>query len=220
MKKYFFVFIWILLANFDILSQNRINFNIGYGNYISNSENSMKIMVNKKFRSHLLFGLTYQKEDVFGYNLLIEYSYHEITEKNVIEFIRTGESSPEPIGSIGGDMTLISHNIDFNYVGVINNYFSYGIGPSLFIVNRIFEIRNIPFGEQPTSFYDKLASSGLGINGFLMFSTPITENIFFSSKIKFRYTHSIWFDEGIRNLEDYYQQFVTGQVTVGLGYLF
>ena len=182
----------------------------------------MKIVGDKRFRSYFFFGISFQKEDLFGYNLMVEYSYHEITKKNVIEFVRTGEDSPEPLDYFGGDMCLVLHNIDFDYVGNINKKFSFGVGPSIYIANRIFEIDRIPFAISNFSLYDKLASSGLGINGFLMFNTPLFEvqNILLISQIKFRYTHSVWFDKGIRNLDNYYQQFVTTQIMFGIGYLF
>ncbi len=43
---------------------------------------------------------------------------------------------------------------------------------------------------------------------------------FFTSKLKFRYTHSIWFDKGIRNLDDYHQEYFTVQILAGIGYAF
>ncbi len=124
---------------------------------------------------------------------------------------------------LGGERTILTKiYIDLNYVRDIDKNFSYEIGPSIFIANRILEISDIPFGLRTISFCDKLASSGLGINGFLMLNIPLLENekLFFTSKIKFRYAHSIWFDKGLRNLDNYYQEFITAQVTAGVGYAF
>jgi hypothetical protein len=53
-------------------------------------------------------------------------------------------------------------------------------------------------------------------------ATELTSGIyfFFTSKLKIRYTYSIWFDEGIRNLDNYHQEFLATQISVGLGYPF
>ena len=222
MKKYLLLLIVVLIVSPDILSQNKLSLNIGYGYYLSNSENSMKIMGDESFHSFLFYGFSFENENVLGLNLMLEYGYHRITKNNVIQFVRTSAAGPEPIGFLGGDMSLISHNIDLDWVNNINPYFSYGIGPSVIIVNRIFEINNIPSGIANQSLYDKLASSGLGLNGFLMFNIPVDMNgrFFLNSRIKLRYTHSIWFDKGIRNLDNYYQSFFTGQISAGIGYVF
>ncbi|MGE5846165.1 MAG: hypothetical protein ACM34O_05540 [Ignavibacteria bacterium] len=121
------------------------------------------------------------------------------------------------------DASLINHNIDLAYIGIISPYFSWGLGPSFVITNRIIEIDN-PDAEAITLLlYDKLASSGLGANAFIDFSVPFSETenyFFFSSEIKFRYTHSIWFDEGIRNLDNYKQEFLVFTLSAGIGYSF
>ncbi len=80
--------------------------------------------------------------------------------------------------------------------------------------------KNNDFAGPPA---DKLASSGLGVNGFLEFSISLDNSgiyFFFTSKLKIRYTYSIWFDEGIRNLDNYHQEFLATQISVGLGYSF
>lgn len=215
MVKVFLLSIVFLLSTSIINSQNKISLNVGYGYYLSNSENSTKIMGDKKFQYFVLSDFSYQRDNLFGFNLLFEYSYQQITKKNIIEFVRYDPGpnpSPPPFW---GDMTLISHNLDFDYTAKINNYLSYGIGPSFIIINRILEV--------DTVLYDKLASSGLGVNGFAELSIPIfgsKKYLFFTSKLKFRYTHSIWFDKGIRNLDDYHQEYFTIQILAGIGYAF
>lgn len=205
----------ILLSNSTINSQNKINLNIGYGHYLFNSENSTKIMGDKKFQSYVLYDFSYLRENLFGLNMMIEYSYQKITKKDVIEFI-INDPSPNPAPPpLLGDIQLINHNFDFDYSARINKFFSFGIGPSFIIVNRILEV--------DTVLYDKLASSGLGVNCFVEFSVPLDggKNYFYlTSKLKFRYTHSIWFDKGIRNLDNYNQEYFTTQLLIGIGYNF
>ena len=217
MRKY--ILLCILFTFFYTLSysQNKLYVNFGYGTYLENSENALKVMGDKKFRSHLVYGFIYQREDVMGFNLMIEYAYNRITKEDVMEFARTGSNSPEIIDIFGGDAVLINHTFDLDYLGEINKYLSYGIGPSFIITNRIIDVDE--------TLYDKLASSGLGLNGLLEFSIPLASSesedyFFFTSKLKFRYTYSVWFDEGIRKLDDYYQEFLSTQFSIGLGYSF
>jgi len=220
MGKYILLFVLFLSAYSFIYSQNKVNLNFGYGIYLSNSENSTKIMGEESFRSYLFYGITYQREDLLGLNLMFEYSYHQITKEDALTFVITGPNDPYPIGTVGMPVSLISHTFDFNYVGNISQYFSYGIGPSFIIANRIIDLEGV-FSN--SGLYDKLASSGLGLNGFLEFSIPFTESenyFFFTSKLKLRYTYSIWFDEGIRNLDNYHQEFLTTQISIGVGYSF
>ena len=215
MVKIFLFSIIFLFSSLIIFSQNIINLNVGYGYYLSNSENSTKIMGDKKFQSFLLYDLSFQKDNIFGVLLMLEYSYQEITKDNIIEFIRAGGGPDPPPPPYWGNIKLVNHNFDIDYIAKISNYLSYGIGPSFIIVNRILNV--------DTVLYDKLASSGLGVNGFAEFSIPIIGNenyLFFTSKLKFRYTHSIWFDKGIRNLDDYHQEYFTVQILGGIGYAF
>jgi hypothetical protein len=215
MVKVFLFSVLFLFSNSTIKSQNKISLNVGYGYYLSNSENSTKIMGDEKFQSFVLYDFSYQRDNLFGFNLMFEYSYQQIMKKNIIEFIRYDPGpnpSPPPYW---GDIKLINHNFDLDYIAKINNYLSYGIGPSFIIVNRILDV--------DTVLYDKLASSGLGVNGFAELSVPIygsKKYFFFTSKLKFRYTHSIWFDKGIRNLDDYHQEYFTVQILAGIGYAF
>jgi len=159
--------------------------------------------------------LSYERDYFFGYNFVFEYSYQQTTKENILKFERYDPSpnpSPPPFW---GDIKLLNHNFDLDYKSKINNYFSYGLGPSFIITNRILEV--------DTVLFDKLASSGLGVNGFLEYSLQLNENtdyFFFTSKLKLRYTHSIWFDEGIRNLENYDQEYFTVQLLIGIGYSF
>ncbi len=211
MIKNILIFLFFLIVTSVIKPQSKINVNIGGGYYLINSENSLQMMENDRYHFFLLYDLSYQNSNIFGYNLMFEYSYQQIEKKNIIEFVSASEAGEY---SFGGNASLISHNFDLDYVANISSYFSYGAGPSFVIINRIFSVQYL---------YDKLASSGLGINGFIVFNIPITNSsnyLFFSSKLKFRYTHSIWYDKGIRNLDNYYQDFLTTQILAGVGYAF
>jgi len=223
MTKYTFIIVCFLFLPGIIHSQSRVSLNAGYGNYLFSSENSTRIMGDKKFRSHFVSELSYQNENLFGINLMLDFNYHEITQRNVVEFFVTGEDNPEIVDSYGVDLSLVSFNFDLSYVGSISNNFSFGLGPSFCIINRIVKMDEgiVTIGNIRGSLYlyDKLASSGLGANGFIMFNIPIMvdSKFFITSKVKFRYVHSIWFDKGIRNLDNYKQEFITAQITAGVG---
>lgn len=224
MKKYILILAVLLTTGCRLFAQNSIGAHLGYGYYLGNSENKNPVMFGQKFTSHIFYGVSLQKEDVFGLRLMLDYSYHEIRKNDIMKVIISDIDFPEPVGpSIGGDLTLVSHNFDLAYVRNFSRYLSYGAGPSFVIINRIFELdQAITDGSSSRTLYDKLASSGLGVNGFLMFTMPVAEGsgLFISSRLQLRYTHSIWFDKGMRKLDNYYQEFTTAQVTIGAGYAF
>lgn len=61
------------------------------------------------------------------------------------------------------------------------------------------------------------------MNGFVRFTTSLNEignDLIFISVLKLRYTHSIWFDEGLRKLDDYNQEFFVVQLSLGFAYNF
>jgi len=220
-----YLFLILLLISFNSFnySQNELSINVGPGYYLLNSENSNNIVGDKRFKWYLHFGFAYQRNNILGSSLIFEYSYNELIKEDAILFVITSEVSPDPIDYIGADVSLINHNFDLDYVGDISQLFAYGFGPSFVISNRIVEVDNFKFAEATLSLHDKLSSSGIGFNAFLKFAIPFSEcanYFFFNSKIKFRYTHSIWFDEGIRKLDDYSQDFLTSEFEAGIGYGF
>ena len=224
MRIYLLLVLFFLSGCAFTYSQNRLSINVGPGYYLLNSENSNKVVGDKRFKWYFHFGFAYQSDNILGNSLLFAYSYNEVTKEDALLFVQTSEISPDPIGYNGADVSLINHNFDFDYVGFIDQYFTYGLGASFVISNRIVESDNILIGEEGvTSLYDKLASSGIGLNTFINFSIPFSEGedyFFLTSNIKLRYTHSIWFDEGIRKLDDYSQDFITSELSVGIGYSF
>ena len=221
MRIYLILILFLCSITSFNFTQNRLSVNVGPGYYLLNSENSNKVVGDKRFKWFFHFGFTYGRENLFGHNLLFEYSFHQITKDDAIVFVRT-DPSPDPyIGAFGANLTLTNHNFDFDLAGTINNLIAYGAGPSFVITNRLVETNEEAFGEH--NLFDKLASSGIGLNTFLNFSIPFSESehyFFFTSNIKLRYTHSIWFDEGNRKLDDYSQDFITTELLMGIGYSF
>ena len=96
---------------------------------------------------------------------------------------------------------------------------------TIIITNIILDVK-LPFNVAEGAnldLYDKLASSCAGINAFiryLIFFNEQEKDLFFTSILKLRYTHSIWFDEGLRKLDNYKQEFFTANLSVGIGFNF
>ncbi len=131
----------VVLLSFFVSTQAQYKLSVqgGIGYYLSNSENSTKIMGGKKYLTHFPVGLSVQTNKLFDLNLSLEYSYNEIIKKDVLTFRFMGPNGPEQIDSLGVDATLVNHNFDLNYIRNIYSFLTYGIGPSFVITNRIIE---------------------------------------------------------------------------------
>lgn len=221
MIKYLLIVSFLISS--ELMAQNQVALNIGYGYYLSNSENATRVLDGKKLKWFSTYGFAVQRDNVFKNTLQLEYNYYQNTLNDVLKFNWTDESG-NILGEFTGDYKLINHNFDICYVYNYDNMTSFGVGPSFVITNRIIDVK-IPFyvgAESNVGLYDKLASSGIGISGFIRFNVPFNNNndFIFVSKLKLRYTHSIWFDEGLRKLDDYNQEFLTAQLSLGIGFNF
>lgn len=222
MIKHILVFALLLISNSALFPQYRISLNPGFGYYTSNSENSLRMMENqRKYRSYFSLGVSFQKEDLFGMNIMMDYSYNNLKRENLVAFTYS-DMSPIEYSTVHGGLRLSSHNIDIDYLGSIIRNFYFGIGPSFVITNRTYDNEPL-YGDGRLvlpGFEDRLASAGLGVNAFIMYNAPLVEKLYLTTKIKLRYTHSVWFDKGPRNLDNYSQEFLTTEMSAGLGYAF
>ena len=207
-----FLFLFTSLS----FSQHQITIKPTIGGYIYNSENSLKIMGDENYLLNYGFELSYENKDIVGYDIQVDYSYSYSDFDNVLEFVYTGESSPDPLGYFHSDVSLSFHNFDISLKSEINEYFSYGFGPSFSFVNRSYIIDHY-------DFEDRLASFAIGVSGSINVKLPLDENTnywYFYSGLKLRYLYGLFYDEGLRDLSDYNQHFVTGNLTIGIGYSF
>jgi len=216
--KIFAVYTVVLISIFASTSftQHQITVKPSLGLYIYNSENSLKIMENEDYILNYGFEVSYENKDIFGYDIQLDYSYIYSGFDNYLEWIRTGESDPTPIGYSYSDISLTLNNFDLELKNEIDDYFAYGFGPSFSFVNRT-------FSDDQTGFVDRLASFAVGVSGSIDVKLPLDENTnywFFYSGIKFRYLYGLLYDEGLRDLSDYNQHFVTGNLTIGICYSF
>lgn len=216
--KIFKNYISILVVLFASVSfaQHQIIVKPSLGLYIYNSENSLKIMGDENYLINYGFEVSYEKKDLYGYDIQVDYSYLYSSFDNVLEFVYTGENSPDPLGFFYSDVSLSLHNFDISLKNEINEYFSYGIGPSFSFVNRSYIIEHY-------NFEDRLASFAVGVSGSIDVKLPLDENAnywYFYSGLKLRYLYGLFYDKGLRDLSDYNQHFVTGNLTIGIGYNF
>jgi len=210
-----FLFLFTSLS----FSQHQITLKPTIGGYIYNSENSLKIMENEDYVLNYGLEVSYENKDLLGYDIQLDYSYIYSGFDNYLEWVRTGESDPTPIGFSYSDISLTLNNFDISLKSELNENFSYGFGPSFSFVNRTYTYDFEDFVD----FVDRLASFAVGINASIDFKYPLNESeqyLFIFSSVKYRYLFGLLYDKGLRDLSDYDQHFITGNFSVGLGYNF
>ena len=216
-KNFIFVIsLFLFLFTSISFSQHQISLKPTIGGYIYNSENSLKIMENEDYILNYGFEVSYENKDLLGYDIQADYSYIYSGFDNYLEWVRTGENGPEILDVFYSDISLTLNNLDISLINNIDEYFSYGIGPSASIVNR-----SIITDE--SNFVDRLASFAIGLNVSLDFKYPLNEAeqyLFLYGSVKHRYLFGLLYDKGLRDLSNYNQHFVTGNFSVGLGYNF
>ena len=213
-KVYISLFIFIFISS--SFSQHQITLKPAIGGYIYNSENSLKVMGDENYLLNYGFEVSYENKDLFGYDIQLDYSYLYSGIDEVLEFVRTAPDDPTPIDRTYSGVSLSSHNFDLEVKNEIDEYFSYGFGPSFSFVNR-------SFIYDYADFLDRLASFAVGASFTIDFKYPLTsdeEHLYLYSGMKFRYLFGLLYDKGLRDLSNYNQEFLTGNFTIGLGYSF
>jgi hypothetical protein len=212
----------ILIFPFNYsISQHQITVAPVIGLYIYNSENSLPVMGDENYLLNYGFEVSYRNNNLLGYMIQFDYSYLYSGIDDVLKFVRTGENSPDPLGYFYSDVSLSLNSLDLSINGKLGNIFSYGFGPSFSIVNRSVNIESPAVGYR--DFEDRLASFSIGVNGILEMRIPLNEQNnywYFYSGLKFRYLHGLFYDEGLRDLDDYNQNFVSANLAIGIGYNF
>jgi hypothetical protein len=173
-------------------------------------------MGDKDYMLNYGFEMSYENKDFYGYDLQLDYSYIYSGINNVLEFILTRETSVEPITVFYTDVSLSLHTFDISLKNELSDYFSYGFGPSFSFVNRSYAI-------DYSDFIDRLSSFAVGVSGSIDVKLPLDKNTnywYFYSGLKLRYLYGLFYDKGLRDLSDYNQHFITGNLTIGIGYSF
>jgi hypothetical protein len=225
MKKYILLFLLMLLY-IHLGAQNKFIISYNPGVSLYNSENSMKIIDDKRIRWFPGSSIAYETENLWGLNIHLEYNFAGKRIYDVQDFARTSASGPEIIGTSAADLILACHNVDLAVYDKLNDWLSIAAGSTISLVNRSIVIDDLPNYSQENisrSFEDRLVSLCLGVNVSVNIEFPLQtgpQYVFFFSSVKLRYLHSVWFDDKGRNLSNYYQAFLSSQLNVGLGYSF
>ena len=216
--KHFTIYILVTLLLFTSISfsQHQITLKPTIGGYIYNSENSLKVMGDENYLLNYGFEISYENKEIFGYDIQVDYSYMYSSKDKVLEFYFY---DPSPDGNsfyFYSDVSLSLHTFDVSLKNKISNYFSYGFGPSFSFVNRSYIV-------EYSNFEDRLASFAIGVSGSIDLKLPLDENTnywYLYSALKLRYLYGLFYDEGLRDLSNYNQHFITGNLAIGIGYSF
>jgi len=206
----------------NLLAQNQITVSPVIGLYLYNSENSLPVMGDGNYLLNYGFELSYRNKNLYGNIIQVDYSYLFSSEDNVLTFeIYDPSPNPNPNRFFYTDVSLSFNNLDISINGNLGSIFSFGFGPSFAILNRSIIVENADIDHE--DFVDRLASFNIGIIGLMDMRIPLSKNTeywYFYSGLKFRYLHGFFYDEGLRDLEDYNQNFVTANLALGIGYNF
>jgi hypothetical protein len=222
-KKLILLFPIIAFGPFvNLLAQNQITASPVIGLYLYNSENSLPVMDDENYLLNYGFEISYRNKKLFGYIIQFEYSYLYSSKDNVLEFEYYDPAPfPNPNRFFYSDVSLSLNTIDISVNGKLGDIFSYGFGPSFSIVNRSIIVENADIGNE--DFIDQLSSFCIGLNSLIEMRIPFSDDVnfwYFYGGLKIRYLHGLFYDEGLRDLDDYNQNFITGNLTIGIGYSF
>lgn len=200
-------------------AQNQITAAPVIGLYLYNSENSMPVMGDENYLLNYGFEVSYRNKNLFGNIVQVDYSYQYSEIDNVLKFIITYELEPDR--AFYSDVSLSLNTFDIFFIGNFGNIFSFGFGPSFSIVNRSILVEDPALVYE--NFDDRLASFNIGLIGLIDMRIPFSkskEYWYFYTGVKIRYLHGFFYDEGIRDLSNYSQNFVTANLAIGIGYNF
>jgi hypothetical protein len=154
-------------------------------------------------------------------DLMIEYNYAGIKLGDVQEFESSGSGVVLVTRTSIADYYRTWHNIDLALNFELNKWLSFSLGPTVSATYRT--ISYVSLWNQTYSFDDRVASLCAGLNSSFNVEVPLLDGeryLFLFSRVTFRYLHSLLFDARGRNLDNYSQEFITGQVNVGAGFCF
>ena len=216
---------FILFAAFiNIYGQNRVMVSYNPGYFIYNSENFLHITDQYKIGSFPGLSAAFERDSVLGFNIHLEYDFNYYNKFGMVEFNWGETNSTLDNRFIFTNYFLTSHNYDVSLLFKLFNKLNFSLGPSFAVYSRTFEYHEpLPPGVIAPGLYDRLVSYCLGVNGAMNFNYPLSDSknyFFLYSGLKFRYVHSFRFDARGRNLDNYFQSFLTVQLNLGMGYNF
>ena len=226
-RLYFFLIFVVPFSFHGAYAQTEVYAAPGYGMYLYNSENGTSIMGDKDFRYFFSPLLGVGIGNILGYQSFIEYSCQNSLAENTVAFptFQYGPGIEYPLYYYC-NVDLKIHNIDLSLRGNITDNLTWGIGPAFSIINRSIRVPYINAmwaSEWQYDFIDRLISYALGLHASINFQIPLSDGpnrFLLLSGFKARYTHTVLYDKGGRDLSNYDQDYLTGFLFVGLGYQF
>lgn len=215
------IFLFILSTSL-LHTQYAFRFSLHPGRMLYSSENSSILLEDKKIKWIAGGSIGLEKNDYDGMAVGVTYDFTMTRIDNVMEFYRTSESGPDVIGTIGADYVLNFHTLDITAAVPVIGAMSVTAGPSFSWVNRTIVIDNIPsLSEEQiqSSLEDRLASFCTGIVVSATMSMPNADHPqspSFSYGVTVRYLHALWIDARGRDVSGYSQQFLQGQIFIGI----
>ncbi|MFA6540771.1 MAG: hypothetical protein WCT99_04150 [Bacteroidota bacterium] len=215
------ILLFILSTSF-LHTQYAFRFSLHPGRMLYTSENSSKLLEDKKIKWIAGGSIGLEKNDYDGMTVGVTYDFTMTRINNIVEFYRTSESGPDVISTIGADYLLNHHTVDITAAVPIGGTMSLIAGPSFSWVNRTVVIDDLSSFFKvnfQSSFEDRLASFCAGAVMSLRIDFPVKdgpESPLFSFGVTMRYLHSLWIDARGRNVSGYTQQFLQGQAELGI----
>jgi hypothetical protein len=218
------IFLLLLFAFASLQAQERVLLSFNPGMNFQNSENSMKTMANGLIGWSPGFSLGYENDCLSGFPLSIEYHFTYSHAPNAMEFPVTSSLSPDVVATYGANIIFVTNNIDFAFGIRPLKFLLLEIGPSLSAVYRTIRLSVRPENENTTvNLDDRLASVCAGASCSFNLEFPMEDSpryVFLFYGIKLRYLHSLWFDSRGRDISNYYQSILLGELQLGIGYAF
>jgi hypothetical protein len=214
----------LLVFSSPVWAQEKFFFSLNPGMNLYNSENSMSTMANGSIGWTPGFSVGYESDSFLRFCVRLEYSYTRSIVANAMDFTITSSSGPEPVAAFGANIIFATNNLDFA-VGIRPVEFIFlAVGPTLSVVYRTIDLTMPSYPYAPAmNLDDRVASICAGANCSVSLEIPFEYGpryLFFFSSLKVRYLHSVWFDARGRDLDNYYQSSLMGQLGIGLGYKF
>jgi len=212
-------------ATAPMFGQDKVFVSFDPGMNLYNSENSLKTIGNKSLRWSPGFSVAYERDSLWGFGARLEYSFSRSIATEVMQFTVTSPTAPLAVGYFWDDLSFTTHNIDLSLCWKPVDWAVVAGGPTVSLAHRTIEMNVPPMGGNPNGRYfeDRLVSYCLGANGSIAVEVPVSSGspgAFALLNIKARYLHSILFDARGRNLANYHQSSLMGQVGIGFGVAF
>lgn len=192
--------------------QDDIGITCGVGAYAYNTENEYAITKNENYILNFTFAAYYVRALSANYRINVSYNFMFSKINDALLFAITAPNVPEALGQYGVDIKLMFNMFDFNLDVKLNKNYYISMGPTLALVFRSLVIDH-------HSFKDELASVCGGLNVVAAWYYPIDNSkMYYQMGIKTRFLTGLFFDRGMRNIDDYNQSFITVNLELGLGF--